>query len=277
MRELRAALRVLRRYILMKNALGAERSDCGTIGCRGQAQGARRQRNHPHGVAGHVEELDRVAVLAYPSDGMALYDRANVAGAQAALRDIASQDHVAVHFEGHVLPRVDGNKSRHIGASVNLPDGTKLDTAAVGRPDRSHNFIHDAVLGVVNALICASTRPAAEPTGIDDTSARHVFGTYAMVGKASSSRTRTSRATPNAHGLRAIGPRRKRPRLSRFLYAWAILDVTNVWDSSEIRQSSSRRGRTFHLFRVSSRFKVCARGTALGADKGPFSEDRRSA
>jgi hypothetical protein len=67
---------------------------------------------------------------------MALYDRANVAGAQAALRDIASQDHVAVHFEGHVLPRVHGNKSRHIGASVNLPDGTKLDTAAVGRPDR---------------------------------------------------------------------------------------------------------------------------------------------
>jgi hypothetical protein len=49
-----------------------------------------------------------------------------------------------------------------------------------------HRAFHaGAVLGVVNALRCASTRPAAGPTGIDDTSARHVFGTYAMVGKLS--------------------------------------------------------------------------------------------
>jgi hypothetical protein len=37
-----------------------------------------------------------------------------------------------------------------------------------------------AVLGVVNALRCASTRPSAGPAGIDDASARHVSGTYAM-------------------------------------------------------------------------------------------------
>jgi hypothetical protein len=35
--------------------------------------------------------------------------------------------------------------------------------------------------GVVNALRCASTRPSAGPAGIDDASARHVSGTYAMV------------------------------------------------------------------------------------------------
>jgi hypothetical protein len=69
---------------------------------------------------------------------MALYDRADVAGTQAALGDIAGQDHVTVHFEGHVLPRVHGNKSRHVGASVNLPDGTKLDAAAErGDPTRA--------------------------------------------------------------------------------------------------------------------------------------------
>jgi hypothetical protein len=82
---------------------------------------------------------------------MALSNRANVAGAQAAVREMASQDHVAVHFEGHVLRRVRGNKSRHIGASVNLTDGTKLDTAAVGCPDRSHHFIHDAVRVLMRA------------------------------------------------------------------------------------------------------------------------------
>jgi hypothetical protein len=44
------------------------------------------------------------------------------------------------------LPRAHGNKSRHIGASINLPDGTKLDTAAVGRLGRSHNFNRLALL-----------------------------------------------------------------------------------------------------------------------------------
>jgi hypothetical protein len=47
----------------------------------------------------------------------------------------------------------------------------------------SHHRALDAgaVLGVVNALRSASTRPSAGPSGIDDASARHVSGTYAMV------------------------------------------------------------------------------------------------
>jgi hypothetical protein len=45
-----------------------------------------------------------------------------------------------------------------------------------------HRTLHaGAVLGVVNALRYASTRPSAGPSGIDDASARHVSGTYAMV------------------------------------------------------------------------------------------------
>ena len=47
----------------------------------------------------------------------------------------------------------------------------------------SHHRVFDAgaVLGVVNALRFASTRPVAGPSGIDDASARHVSGSYAMV------------------------------------------------------------------------------------------------
>ncbi len=39
------------------------------------------------------------------------------------------------------------------------------------------------MLGVVNALRYASTRPTAGPAGIDDACARHVSGSYAMVGR----------------------------------------------------------------------------------------------
>lgn len=39
-----------------------------------------------------------------------------------------------------------------------------------------------AVLGVVNALRSAATRPVAGPAGIDDASARHDLGYYAMAG-----------------------------------------------------------------------------------------------
>jgi len=60
-----------------------------------------------------------------------------------------------------------------------------------------HRVLYDgSVLSVVNALRCASTRPTAGPSGIDDASARHVFGNYAMVGDLSISRrglTRESR------------------------------------------------------------------------------------
>ena len=61
-----------------------------------------------------------------------------------------------------------------------------------------HHRVFDAaaVLGVVNALRFASTRPAAGPSGIDDASARHVSGSYAMVVRVMVSRmalTRESR------------------------------------------------------------------------------------
>ena len=49
---------------------------------------------------------------------------------------------------------------------------------ACADPDSAshHRAFHaGAVLGVVNALRCASTRPMAGPSGIDDASARHVL------------------------------------------------------------------------------------------------------
>jgi len=47
----------------------------------------------------------------------------------------------------------------------------------------SHHRVLDAgaVLSAVNALRFASTRPLAGPSGIDDASARHALGSYAMV------------------------------------------------------------------------------------------------
>jgi hypothetical protein len=54
----------------------------------------------------------------------------------------------------------------------------------------SHHRALDAgaVLGVVNALRFASTRPSAGPADIDDASARHVRSNYAMVGNLSITR-----------------------------------------------------------------------------------------
>jgi hypothetical protein len=52
-----------------------------------------------------------------------------------------------------------------------------------------------AVLGIVNALRFASTRPAAGPAGIDDASARHSFGNCAMVVSVMAARTRLTRAS----------------------------------------------------------------------------------
>ena len=56
----------------------------------------------------------------------------------------------------------------------------------------SHHRAVDAGagLGVVNALRFASTRPPAGPSGIDDTSARHVSGNCAMVVSVSMTQTR---------------------------------------------------------------------------------------
>jgi hypothetical protein len=52
------------------------------------------------------------------------------------------------------------------------------------------DFDTGAVLGIVNALRSASTRPMAGPSGIDDASARLASGNYAMVVSVSISRMR---------------------------------------------------------------------------------------
>ncbi len=57
-----------------------------------------------------------------------------------------------------------------------------------------HRAFHaGAVLGVVNALRFASTRPTAGPSGIDDASARHMSGSYAMVANMMTARTKLTR------------------------------------------------------------------------------------
>lgn len=58
-----------------------------------------------------------------------------------------------------------------------------------------HHRVFDAgaVLSVVNALRFASTRPTAGPSGIDDASARHMSGYYAMVVGMKPTRTRLTR------------------------------------------------------------------------------------
>jgi hypothetical protein len=88
--------------VVSRDGSGAERANGRTIGRSRQAEAARRQGDHSDGVTRHVEKLDRVPVLVHASDGMPLYDRADVAGTQAALGDVAGQNHVAVHFKGHI-------------------------------------------------------------------------------------------------------------------------------------------------------------------------------
>jgi hypothetical protein len=65
----------------------------------------------------------------------------------------------------------------------------------------SHHRVLDAgaVLGVVNALRSASTRPPAGPSGVDDASARHVFSNYAMVGNLSITRRWLTRGIAQAY------------------------------------------------------------------------------
>ena len=49
-----------------------------------QAEGARRQRDHGDRVAGHVEELDRVAFIWDTGHDVPLHDRPDVAGTEPA-------------------------------------------------------------------------------------------------------------------------------------------------------------------------------------------------
>src|ERR1051325_3936168 len=82
---------------------------------------------------------------------MPLHDRSDIAGSQPAFGHVAGQDHVAVHVEGLNLPRIHGNESRHLGASVNLPDRAEADGPAVGRLDRALDLVDDAI----RILMCA--------------------------------------------------------------------------------------------------------------------------
>jgi hypothetical protein len=74
----------------------------GTIRWGGQAHGAGRDRDHGHCVADHVEELDRVPFFGCAGHEVSLHNRANIAGAEAALDYIAGQNHVAVWLERHL-------------------------------------------------------------------------------------------------------------------------------------------------------------------------------
>ena len=65
-------------------------------------------------------------------------------------------------------------EAARLQAEIQSPDHRALDAAAV--------------LGVVNALRSASTRPTAGPAGIDDATARARFSNYAMVGNLSITR-----------------------------------------------------------------------------------------
>jgi hypothetical protein len=87
--------------VVSRDGSGGAGANGRTIGRSRQAEAARRQGDYSDGVTRHVEKLDRVAVFAHASNGMALHDRPNVADTQAALGEITGQDHVAVHFEAH--------------------------------------------------------------------------------------------------------------------------------------------------------------------------------
>ncbi len=91
------------------------------------------QRDHGDRIAGHVEKLDRAALLGDTRYRMPFHDRSDVASTQPTLGDVAGQDHVSVYVEGHGLPRVHGSESGYVGASVNLPYRAEADVPAAGR------------------------------------------------------------------------------------------------------------------------------------------------
>jgi hypothetical protein len=76
---------------------------------------------------------------------MPFHDCSDVASTQPTLGDVAGQDHVSVHVEGHGLPWVHGNESGYVGASVNLPYRAEADVPAAGRLDRPLDLVDDTV------------------------------------------------------------------------------------------------------------------------------------
>jgi hypothetical protein len=80
---------------------GAENSHSRPIGWNGETEGACWQRDHGDSIAGHIEKLDGVAFLIETRYDMALDDRPDIPGTEFVLDDVAGQDHVSVHVEGH--------------------------------------------------------------------------------------------------------------------------------------------------------------------------------
>jgi hypothetical protein len=74
-----------------------------------------------------------------------------------------------------------------------FPEGTSRSWIEIV-PSHHRAFDARAGLGIVNALRFASTRPVAGPSGIDDASARHVSGSYAMVVRMMTTQTWLTRA-----------------------------------------------------------------------------------
>ena len=79
------------------------------------------------------------------------------------------------------------NPRRQIARTLARCAATFFRKRSDGSPYQSVRLHHRAfdsraVLGVVNALRCASTRPRAGPAGIDDACARHDLGYCAMAG-----------------------------------------------------------------------------------------------
>jgi hypothetical protein len=161
--------------VACRSVSGAQSANGGTIGWGGQSKGARRQRDYSDRVTGHVEELDGVAFLAAARHRMAGAPRPcrrrRHGGRSRGHHGSSSRRRI---FRRPRLPRVHGNESRHVGASVNLPDGAKLDAAAVRRNDRSHNLVHDAVCVLMRAgdvereVLIAQIRPSRRRVRLRD-------------------------------------------------------------------------------------------------------------
>jgi hypothetical protein len=88
-----------------------------------------------------------------------------------------AHDHVCVRRDKAVR-----DSTRNLGRPSGPSFPEKRGIHRLSSRARHHRvFDAGAVLGVVNALRFASTRPRAGPAGIDDASARHVSRSYAMV------------------------------------------------------------------------------------------------
>ena len=92
-------------------------------------------------MTGNTVGLAILPIAALRRHGVPLHDRADIAGPQAVLGNVAAEDHVAAHVKGHVLPRVHGNESRHVGSSVDLPDRAEPHGLSAGRLDRTLDLV----------------------------------------------------------------------------------------------------------------------------------------